>query len=696
MHRPKHWLIGVAQRAGLIDADAVDAEPACPVGEVWTRLGKECELEDGAIAAHVAAHFHLNVADMDSPEPGALKLIPEKVARQLRVFPLRQDDRNLVVATCNPTDLNAEEMVGFASGRRPVFEIAAPAQLDQAIETAYRPNSDVEKLLHVVPRDGGGSVAVLEAGGPEAVAAEETESGPVVKLTNVILHDAVARGASDIHIEPGRTGGNVRFRVDGVLRHYMQMPMSALSRVVSRIKIVGGLDIADRLRPQGGRARIRVENSSYDLRVSTVPTREAEKAVIRILNPEGSRSLDDLGVPDRELRHIRHMLQHREGIVVITGPTGSGKTTTLYAALRELDTGEVNIMTVEDPVEYELPGITQIQVEPRQGVTFASALRAIVRQDPDVILIGEVRDLETAEIAVQASLSGHLVLATLHTNDALGVVARLRDLGLDRTSVAESLCGLVAQHLMRRVCSDCAVTIDSGELTGEERRLAQVYGVQPNVRSVGCDSCGGTGYRGRVAVIEAASIAPELREMIAVGSTTPELRQVAYGGGMRPLRDAALDRVRDGTTTLDEVERALGEKADKAIAPPDDDRTHVLIVDDDLVIRRLARTLLEKSGIKVSEAVDGAAALEHLRSGRLYDLMVLDLNMPEVNGDEVLRRVRGSAATAGLPVVILTGSDGGEMEVKLMEEGADDYIRKPIDPPRFVARIKAALRRAGG
>jgi CheY-like chemotaxis protein len=213
---------------------------------------------------------------------------------------------------------------------------------------------------------------------------------------------------------------------------------------------------------------------------------------------------------------------------------------------------------------------------------------------------------------------------------------------------------------------------------------------------VGCDSCGGTGYRGRVAVIEAASIAPELREMIAVGSTTPELRQVAYGGGMRPLRDAALDRVRDGTTTLDEVERALGEKADKAIAPPDDDRTHVLIVDDDLVIRRLARTLLEKSGIKVSEAVDGAAALEHLRSGRLYDLMVLDLNMPEVNGDEVLRRVRGSAATAGLPVVILTGSDGGEMEVKLMEEGADDYIRKPIDPPRFVARIKAALRRAGG
>ena len=691
-----HWLIGIVQRAGLDGANTLEVQPGTPVMDVWAQVREACQVEEAELARYIAMHFRLKVANLEDAEHSALKLIPETIARQLEVYPLRQDDRELVVATCDPTDFHAEESLGFASGRKPVFEVAPPTPLHEAIDASYRPDSALENLLDHVDVDVTGSVDVVKSEGPEAVAAADTESGPVVKLTNVILRDAVLEGASDIHIEPGRAGGTVRFRVDGVLRQYMQMPMPALSRVVSRIKILGSLDIADRLRPQDGRARIRVENNSYDLRISTVPTREAEKAVIRILNPEGSKSLDDLGVPDRELRQMRQMLAHREGIVFITGPTGSGKTTTLYAALRELDTGEVNIMTVEDPVEYELGGITQIQVEPRQGVTFASALRAILRQDPDVILVGEIRDLETAEIAVQASLTGHLVLATLHTNDALGVVARLRDIGLDRASIGESVRGLVAQRLLRRVCPDCGEDVAPDQLSESEERLAAAYRTQPTVRAAGCDKCGHTGFRGRAAVLETVPITQELRTLIGSDAPGSELRDAALAAGMRPLREAALDRVSDGTTTLQEVERSLGEKAEQAAAPPEDDQTHVLVVDDDMVIRKLARTLLEKNGYRVSEAVDGAAALADLEAGHAYDLMVLDLNMPQMDGHEVLRQVRHDVHTAGLPVVILTGSDGGDMEVKLMDEGADDYIRKPIDPPRFLSRIKATLRRAGG
>jgi len=266
---------------------------------------------------------------------------------------------------------------------------------------------------------------------PELVAARDLESAPVVKLTGLILTDAVRGGASDVHLEPGREGGLVRFRIDGVLRTHMTLPMPALNRVVSRIKVMGKMDIADRLRPQDGRTRIQVDGRTLDLRLSTVPTREAEKAVIRLLDPSNSRGLEDLQIPASELARFRQLLLHRNGIVVVTGPTGSGKTTTLYAALKQVATGEVNVMTVEDPIEYELPGTTQIQVEPRRGVTFASALRSILRQDPNVIFIGEIRDLETAEIAVQAALTGHLVLATIHANDAVGAIARFVDLGLD-------------------------------------------------------------------------------------------------------------------------------------------------------------------------------------------------------------------------------------------------------------------------
>jgi type II secretory ATPase GspE/PulE/Tfp pilus assembly ATPase PilB-like protein/CheY-like chemotaxis protein len=472
----------------------------------------------------------------------------------------------------------------------------------------------------------------------------------------------------------------------------MQVPTSVLSRVVSRIKIMGKLDIADRLRPQDGRARLQVENATLDLRISTVPTREAEKAVIRLLDPRNVRRLEGLAIAPAELTRIRRLFGHREGIVVVTGPTGSGKTTLLYAALQELATGEVNIMTVEDPVEYELPGLTQIQVETKRDLTFATALRSILRQDPDVVFVGEIRDRETAEVAVQASLTGHLVLATLHANDAVGAVARFLDLGIDRTKIAATLRGSVAQRLARRACPKCVLPL-VGPLTPAEARLAARYGVQPLVRVVGCDACSKSGYKGRLPLLEVLVSNPTFEEMVATGAPVARLQKAAAVGGFRSLRENAVERVRQGETTLEEVERVLGDAGtDQAGSEPQ--QPLVLLVDDDQVCRTLARKVLEKSAFRVVEAGDGLAALAQLEAGPAPALMVVDLEMPGMGGREVLARVRQTVATAALPVLVLTGSGTEEMEAELMEAGADDYIRKPLEPARFVARVRAALRRA--
>jgi type II secretory ATPase GspE/PulE/Tfp pilus assembly ATPase PilB-like protein/CheY-like chemotaxis protein len=664
-----HWLVQVGARLGVAEGDLAGITPTTAVPEAWSRVAASARQSDADLAAAVARHFRLGVADLTHAEDRAAKLLPEAVARRHQVFPLRETDRDLVVATSDPTNLEAEQDLGFASGRRPVFEIAAPAAIAVALDGRYSPDRAVETLLRAVGNEHELAVEVVAEKHTENIAASEVEAAPVVKLANLILHEAVAQRASDIHIEPGRIGGQVRFRVDGVMREFMPLPMPALNRVVSRLKIIGGIDIADRLRPHDGKTRLRIGDRVYDLRISTVPTRDAEKAVLRILDPEGAPSLDQLDLPAAELGRIRRLLGHRDGIVLVTGPTGSGKTTTLYAALRELATGEVNIMTVEDPVEYELPGITQIQVEPKRAVTFASALRAILRQDPDVILVGEIRDLETAEIALRASLTGHLVLATLHTNDAVGAIARLADMGLDRSVIANALRGAVAQRLARRMCSAC--------------------GGKPG--PVGCPTCAGTGYRGRVAIMEVAVAGKEVQEAIAAGANAGVLQRAVVAAGMRPMREVALEHVRGSLTTAAEVERVLGEAAE---SPAVAEQPQALLVDDDGVVRTMARALLEKQGFAVAEATDGVTALERLSGGAVPDVVVLDLDMPRLGGREVLRRLRAEVATAGLPIIVLTGSDTEGLEVDLMEEGADDYIRKPIDPPRFIARVRAALRRA--
>jgi len=686
-----HWLASVVAETGRECAELAEVDSTAPLAEIWSAICRICKIGEAELAEIVAKHFDLPLAVLGRADSRALRLIPEKVARRFGVFPLHEDDRTLTIATSDPRDLEMEEAARFASGRQPLFEVATPGDILESIEASYAPGLMIESLLDGLEGSRADGVRVVDPHGPEAVEARELESGPVVKLTNLILHHAAKDGASDVHLEPTQHGGVVRFRIDGVLRPHMKMPGQALARVVSRIKIMSKLDITDRLRPQDGRTRVMVDERVYDLRISTVPTRESEKAVIRLLDPKSTRGLKDLSFPGGELDRIHHLLGHRHGIVLVTGPTGSGKTTTIYAAITELARGEINVMSVEDPVEYELPGATQIQVEPRQGVTFASALRAILRQDPDVIFVGEIRDRETAEIAVQASMTGHLVLATLHTNDAVGVIPRLLDIGLDAPTISATLRGALGQRLLRRVCEHCSLSI-STDWTDEERRLTDLYGLRPHARAVGCNSCGHTGYRGRLAVVEVLLTTPKLQELIFLGAGTAHLEHAAVVGGMRHMLEVALEKVAAGETTLQEVERVLGEvRAETTtIARP----SRVLIVDDDPLNRIVVRNLLENNGFRTSEAADGVAALEQLRQPDDVALIVLDLEMPRMGGEQLLAELKSSVATAGIPVIVLTGSEDKGAEARLIDRGAEDYLEKPIVASRFLARVKATLRRA--
>lgn len=689
-----HWLVRIAERAGYGDRERPDVPAGNKASDAWSDVGRAYGLTDRELAELVAEYFRLNVAQLDRADPNAALLIPETMARKHHIFPIVEDERHFVVATCDPTDVEAERALGFSTGRTPLFEVASPGVIQDALDQRFSPERAVDALLGGLGEDvSEDAVRLVEELGPESISQDEVTATPVVKLTNLIIRDGIAQGASDIHIEPGRRLGSVRYRVDGVLRKHMDLPMTALNRVISRIKVLSKLDIADRLRPQDGKARVQVRGRAYDLRVSTIPAGGAEKCVIRVLDSSASLSLEDLEIPAKELERLRSLLAYRDGIMVVTGPTGSGKTTTLYGALRELADGKVNIMTVEDPIEYELQGVTQTQVHTKQGMTFAGALRAMLRQDPDVILVGEIRDKETAVTAAQAAMTGHLVLTTVHANDAVSTVARLADLGLQFSTISQTLRGSVAQRLIRRVCPACAEPV-RGQLTPDEKRLTERHGIEPVVRAVGCPECGFTGYRGRLPVNEVLIVGPRFQQAIEQRKGWSTLQRVAIQGGMRTLHEVGLEWVTQSRTTLVEIERVLGQGLDDVPEEAEQGPPRILLVDDDESVRVMVRTLLEKEGYEVYDAEDGYKALDVLKNDQDFRLVVLDLQMPGLDGRQVLDQIRGSVETAALPVLIRTGKGSDQLEAELLNAGADDYVDKSVDADRFLARVQAVLRRA--
>ena len=480
----------------------------------------------------------LQRADFSRVDPNAVALLVERWARRYGVLPVRLERGTLVVATSDPNDLDAERTVSFATGHRVQWVHAAADELSRQINKWYPElSARREQLAPPVEVEHLGFVSEE----PTSVVTEVGTS--VIRLVDQLLAEGIQAGASDIHIEPEEQGIAVRHRVDGLLRHARTLPRRVAPSLVSRVKILSGLDIADRLRPQDGRARVAVQGSVVDLRVSTLPASHGEKIVIRVLDGSaGLRTLDSIGFSGTDLVRIRSLLEQREGLVLVTGPTGSGKTTTLYAALREIQARGVNVVTVEDPIEYRLPGIVQVQVHERAGLTFSAALRSIMRQDPDVILVGEIRDRETAEIAIQASLTGHLVLSTLHTNDAPSAVTRLMDIGVAGYQIATAVKGVIAQRLLRRRCTDCA--------------------------GRGCAACESSGHRGRLAVAEVLIGSPEFERRVAAGASTEAIAEAARAAGCATLWESGLELVRRGETTMDELRRVAAEPVRVVTEPP--------------------------------------------------------------------------------------------------------------------------------
>jgi len=534
-------------------ADAVGQEPLASLAAdgrpLWEAVVASGLLSDARLVELAAKRFGLSVADLREGTAQARTLLPERWARRYRVLPLRALDGAIEVATADPMNLDCERAISFATGCTVRFSLASPLSLSRALDAAYRDESSSSArvdLQHLT--------ADVEAA-PTGVE-DGDESATASGLVDDLLADGIAGRASDIHIEPEERGIVVRHRVDGVLRKVRILPRAVAPSLVSRLKILCGLDIADRLRPQDGRARVAVNGVAVDLRVSTLPASHGEKVAIRVLDARGAvTSLEGMGFSADELARIETLLEAREGLILVTGPTGSGKTTTLYAALRRLQQRGVNIVTVEDPIEYRLPGIVQVQVNERAGLTFASALRSIMRQDPDVLLIGEIRDRETAEIAIQASLTGHLVFSTLHTNDAASAVTRLADIGVAPYKIATALKGILAQRLVRRLCG-------CGAARREQRLVAE-----PS--PVSCGECRGDGYRGRIAIVEVLIANQEFERAVAAGESVERLVEAARAAGMRSLWESGSEHVRAGRTSQVELLRvATAPTRVDSAAPP--------------------------------------------------------------------------------------------------------------------------------
>jgi type II secretory ATPase GspE/PulE/Tfp pilus assembly ATPase PilB-like protein/ActR/RegA family two-component response regulator len=724
-----------------------------PSASLWDMVVARKLATDDQILEALARRTRLKIADFSAPDSRVKETIPDSVARRFGIVPLRVTDSYLEIATANPFDLDAEKALSFVTGREVRVLLASPSRIAAVTDEIYRPENVVEKLL-----EGMGDSTEIEQLDEEMpvdeiqVSAEEASQRPVVRLVDLILSEGILSRASDIHIEPEEGGFAVRYRIDGVLRQVMKIPRAAGFPLVSRIKIISNLDIADRLRPQDGRSRVAVNGVPVDLRVSTLPASFGEKVVIRVLDSRATvLSLDSLGLGEGELTAIRDLLLHHEGIVLVTGPTGSGKTTTLYSAIRHIMTGKTNIVTVEDPVEYRIQGIVQVQVHEKAGLTFASALRSILRQDPDVVLVGEIRDKETALIAMQASLTGHLVLSTLHTNDAANAITRLVDIGLEPYKIGASLRGVVAQRLMRCLCMTCKeVAVEA--IPEKLRRFVPVG--TPLYRAAGCSDCAMTGYRGRFSIVEVLTVTPDLEKVIASGATADRIAETARTSGMRSLWDSGIAHVLKGESSLDELMRVVDVPFDsgEAAAPPPATpaepprgprrtpsarsratpheietgiamsgafrsssidfsseafelldsigkapnvqqlKRKVLLVDDEDSLRRVMKDLLEREGYEVAEAKDGVEALDQVdKFGP--EVVVLDLNLPGLDGYGVLSHLRSRPATQSVPVIVLTAKGDEDNEVRVFELGADDFLTKPFRARALSARIDVVLNR---
>ena len=487
-----------------------------------------------------------------------LALIPIGYAKEYRIYPLGRDEKGLRLAMADPLDSRPLNDLAVLTGERIRVTVAPAAEIVAAINRGYEGRA--EQAREVVEEIGGDTQLVR--GLEPADLLDTSDEAPIIRFVNSLITQGYKERASDIHIEPFETEVVVRYRIDGILYEVLRPPRQAQASIVSRIKIMSGLNIAEKRLPQDGRFRVRIAGKDLDVRVSTLPTAFGERVVMRLLEQSSSvPSLEDIGMDAGILEQTMRMIGKSHGIFLVTGPTGSGKTTTLYAALSRLNNQEKNIITVEDPIEYQLTGVGQIQVNPKINLTFAAGLRSILRQDPDVIMVGEIRDGETAEIAVQSALTGHMVFSTLHTNDAAGALTRLVEMGIEPFLAASSIVGILAQRLVRRICPDCRESYRPSPEMLREMGLTQAVSADALFyRGKGCPRCMDIGYRGRTGIYELLTMDEEIRDLLLRNKDAAGIKAAAVARGMLTLRDAGLAKALRGETTIEEVLRVTQEE----------------------------------------------------------------------------------------------------------------------------------------
>jgi type IV pilus assembly protein PilB len=533
------------------------------LGSVFIRLGYVTEEDIAQVLSKQFGYPSINLSKFEI-DAKVIDLIKPDVARKHVVIPIHRIGSNLTLAMADPSNLFVQEEIRFSTNLRIQAVIAPESSIIEAIDKYYGSSTGIEaqKFLDEIELSEDSLVEVMETREDDGKSDDDIdEDAPAIKLVNLIFNDAIIKGASDIHFEPYEKVFRVRLRIDGVLHEYMTPPMNLKNKVISRIKIISGIDIAERRLPQDGRIRTKIDTPQLkkivDMRVSSLPTIHGEKVVIRILDKDQLKlDLTQLGFEPISLQRFEKNIKEPWGIILVTGPTGSGKTNTLYSAISQLNNEEVNILTAENPVEFNILGINQVNIKEQIGLTFPAALRCFMRQDPNIILVGEIRDFETADIAIKAALTGHLVLSTLHTNDAPSTVARLINMGIEPFLVASAIRLVQAQRLIRRLCASCKVvgkvpaqTLIEIGFSPEDAKAVQVF--EPK----GCEKCNNSGYKGRVGLFEVMELDEEIKEMVMIGASTSELRQKAKEKGMLTLRQSGLEKIKSGVTSIEEVLR---------------------------------------------------------------------------------------------------------------------------------------------
>ncbi len=723
--RPKdfaHLLVdsGLIDEEGLDLAKAKAEEEGIPLD--LALVGEQIVAEEDLLEL-LSEQYQVAMVDLDEAplDPDLTGLLPESTARRYLALPLYKKGHTIVVAMAQAWDVARVDEVRFSIGRsiRPV--LAPRRQLQQKLDELFVPSAEAT-AEGAVPQEGADflqraleEMEDIDMASPDREEDENTQqllqessASPIVKIVNDILIRAIHKGASDIHIEPQEDGVIVRFRVDGALREEMRLPLKAQNAVISRIKVLGDMDISVARRPQDGRIKLHYQDEPLDLRVSTLPTYWGEKVVMRVLDQSGvGLGLEKLGFLRGERELIEQIMHQPQGMLLVTGPTGSGKTTTLYSVLAAINQEDVNIITVEDPVEYQLPKINQVPVNPKAGMTFAAGLRSILRQDPNVIMVGEIRDQETAEIALESAETGHMVFSTLHTNSAAGAITRFLDMDVPSYLLASSLSGVLAQRLLRRNCPDCIEAVEIGE------GLRVKYNIPGDVtfyEGRGCPTCEGQGTKGRVGAYELLVADKDVTEAIHEGMAEAALVDRARRNGMHLMFEDGLIKAMQGVVSLPEVlralelppgievdarrlldqaglswqERGLGGAAAEGKASTEGP---VLVVTGDESLGRLVSMILGAGELEV-EAVDSGRKALDLIHQKHPSLVVAEVDSPDLDGIALAETLRRESGLTGIPVLLLAEGNEVKREAQALAAGADDYLAKPLDPERLLARCQ--------